>query len=313
MNNSTGGYQWIEVSILVCQELAEPVASAFSEIIPGGVAFERVLEPVFPEQLDLEVGPIRVLGYLPADETLEERKQQIKRAVYFLGRISSLPEPIFTKIEEQDWATAWQKQYRPIPLGPKLIVVPSWLDNPTPERTPIFMDPGMAFGSGTHPSTQLALLLLDKCLRESPSQEMIDIGCGSGILSIAAVKVGVTCVLGMDTDPAAVKIATSNAEKNQVGDQTIFVQGSVKELLQDHFPISRAPLVVANIIFPVLKQLLEEGLVKAITSGGNLVLSGVLEDQLPTLLELLRVFGIIVKDHQQQGEWIAIWGISRKA
>ena len=299
---------WIEVSLLVNQELVEAVASALSEIIPGGVVLERIIDGVFPHELDLEVGPVRVYGYLPVDNNLEERRDKVMRALFYLGRISPIPDPVFSTLKGKDWATAWQKHYRPIPLGPRLIVVPSWLENPAPERIPIFMDPGMAFGSGTHPSTQLALILLEKCLAENPSSEMIDIGCGSGILSIAAVKLGVFSVLGVDTDPDAVRIARTNAEINRVDDQTNFAQGSVPELLRNDFQLSQASLITVNIIVPILEKLFEEGLRETITPGGNIVFSGILEDQLASMLDLLTDQGIKLRNQCQQGEWIALWG-----
>ncbi len=299
---------WIEVSLKVNQELAESIANALSEIIPGGVVLERIVGGVFPHELDLEVGPVRVYGYLPVDNNLKERRDKVMKALFYLGRISPIPDPVFSPLETKDWATAWKKHYCPIPLGPRLIVVPSWLENPTPERIPIFMDPGVAFGSGTHPSTQLTLILLEECLAENPSTEMIDIGCGSGILSIAAVKLGVSSVLGVDTDPDAVRIARINAEINKVDDRTNFSQGSVIELLKNDYQLSQAPLVTVNIIVPILVMLFEEGLRETIAPGGNLILSGILEDQLASLLDLLTDQGIKLRNQCQQGEWIALWG-----
>ena len=250
---------------------------------------------------------MRVYGYLPVDKSLEERREKIRLAIQTLESFSSLLDLIFTPIQEQDWTTAWQKKYQPIPLGASLIVVPSWLKNPSPERIPVFIDPGMAFGSGTHPTTQLSLTLIEECLIELPSPQMIDVGCGSGILSIAAAKLGLSAVLGLDIDPAAIRISKENAEYNQVSTQTKFIKGSVKDFREKDIQPSQASLVVANIIAPVLGRLFEEGLEKIVTPGGNLILSGILENQSPGLLALFDEYGILLKEKRQRGEWISLW------
>lgn len=308
MNEDQTMKSWEEVSILVDQKLAEPVAGVLRGILPEGVVLESVFEETFPHELDLEGCPVRVYGYLPVDKSLEGRREEIRMAIQKLERFSSLPDLVFTPIQEQDWTTAWQKKYQPIPLGARLIVVPSWLKNPSPERIPVFIDPGMAFGSGTHPTTQLSLTLIEECLVELPSPQMIDVGCGSGILSIAAAKLGLSAVLGLDIDPAAIRISKENAEYNQVSTQIKFIKGSVKDLREKDIQPSQASLVVANIIAPVLGRLFEEGLEEIITPGGNLILSGILINQSPGLLALFDEYGIKLKEKRQRGEWISLWG-----
>jgi len=303
---------WVMISILVEQELAESVASALSGIVPGGLVLESNYGGVFPHELDIVKVPVRVYGYLPVDKKLENRRKDITKALSNLAVNFPLPDPIYSPLDEQDWATTWQIDYYPIPLGPRLIVVPSWLENPAPKRIPVYMDPGMAFGSGTHPTTQLSLILIEECLDENPTAEMIDIGCGSGILSIAGAKLGVSSVLGLDTDPDAIRVSLANAEKNQVGDKTSFTLGSVKELIRKEFQFSWAPLVVANIIAPVLARLFEDGLRDTVSPTGNLILSGVLLEQLPGILTLLDEHGFNLKTQRQQGEWVGLWGSREK-
>ena len=297
---------WEEFSILVDQELAEAVVGALSEIIPGGIVQERVFEGLFPEEINQELGPVRVFGYLPIDSQLDQRRERIKEAIYFLGKISSLPEPTFSQLKEQDWTTAWQERYRPIPLGTQLIIVPSWLENPDPDRIVISIDPAMAFGSGTHPTTQLSLILLEEILTKRPITEMIDIGCGTGILSIAAAKLGVDHVVGVDIDLDAVKISQANTQNNQVDDRTFFYQGSIGDILRGTIGISQAPLVVANIITPVLTSLFEDGLVDVLAPGGFLVLSGILEEQFADFVQVLKEYSLDIHSQRQQGEWIAL-------
>lgn len=297
---------WEEVSILVEHDLADQVADYLGELLPGGIVRERIFAPVFPEEVGRITGPVRVYGYLPMDDLVMERKKEI---VLKLSAISGSLEPSFSIIEEQNWATAWQKHYRPIQLGSSLVVVPSWLKNPSPDRKPIYIDPEMAFGSGTHPTTQLALTLLEKSIMETPVNRMIDVGCGSGILCIAAAKLGVQNILGVDIDPAAVRISKSNAIINQVEKNIDFVLGSVDDLVQDKTAINKAPLVVANIIAPILTQLFEDGLNKILLPEGSLVLSGILEEQLPDMLSTLDKHGILPQFQLKQDGWVAIIGI----
>jgi ribosomal protein L11 methyltransferase len=297
---------WEEVSILVDQEFAEAVAGALSGIIPGGIVQERIYGSIFPEELHQEVGPVKVYGYLPIDNQLDQRRERIKQALYYLGRISSIPEPSFSQIEEKDWTKAWQERYQPIPLGSKLIVVPSWLKNPNLDRIAISIDPTMAFGSGTHPSTQLSLILLEEVITRAPVAEMIDIGCGTGILSIAAAKLGVNHVIGVDIDPEAIMISLANARDNQVHEKTSFFQGSIDEIHQGSFGITRAPLVVANIIAPILTRLFENDLIELLVPGGSLVLSGILEEQLQDFICNLDKYPLEIQSQQKQGEWVAL-------
>jgi ribosomal protein L11 methyltransferase len=298
--------QWIEISLEVDQELAEAVASALGEILPGGVVLERASLDVFPDQLNQLVGPVRVFGYLPVDGLLEERKNQINRALYFLGRISPLPAANYRPIQNKDWTEAWKVHYQPIPLGSELIIVPSWLKNPDPDRQAVLMDPGMAFGSGTHPSTQLCLILIEEYLDENRVRHMLDLGTGSGILAIAAVKLGVPFVLGVDIDQKAVEIAKKNSDLNQTSARTRFSVGSVQSFLAGEIQPEKAELVAANMIAPYLEKLVSEGLVELVISGGSLVLSGILESQVSPLMHQLLDYELKIEVRRQLGEWVAL-------
>jgi ribosomal protein L11 methyltransferase len=185
--------------------------------------------------------------------------------------------------------------------------VPSWIKNPQPERLEIKIDPGMAFGSGTHATTQLCLILLERYLAENPSYRMIDIGCGSGILAIAGIKLGAGYVLGVDNDPDTIRVAADNALINHSGDSIDFRFGSLAEIRQGQFEINKAHLVAANIIAPIIIELLEEGLDEIVLPGGSLLLSGILVEQLPEILDLLVDKGMVVREKLQRGEWVAIW------
>ena len=297
---------WIEVSLVVEGEVAESVADFLVDHLPDGVVLEAV--PAEDAREREVVGPVRVFGYLPVDQDLAEKKDKIRRGLYFLSRIRPLPEPAFRPLQEADWSTTWKKGYRPLPLGKQLMVVPSWLDNPDPERRPIYIDPGMAFGSGTHPSTQLCYRVMEELVAKDVPEAMIDVGCGSGILSIGAVRLGVNHVLGVDVDETAVQVARANLEANQVVDKVEIESGSVPEVLQGEFSLRSAPLVTANLIAPLLRKLFHQGMAETVAAGGHLILSGLLEEQEEEIVSLLEVHGLRLICRVQQGEWVALLG-----
>lgn len=305
MNEIKQDQQWMEFSIEVDQDMADLVGNALIGILPGGLVSERVFEEVFPHELDQVSGPIRIFGFYPEEEDLLYR-ERILGALNGLTAKADLPDLVFSSLENKNWAAAWQERYQPIPVGDRLIVVPSWLENPIPERIPIYIDPGMAFGSGTHETTRLSLALLEMSLTDKSHTELIDVGCGSGILSIAAAKLGVKRILGVDTDAEAIRVSRENAKKNNVNKTSNFHQGSVQEILSEKFSLPRASLVIANIIAPILEELFEEGLGEIVTSEGQLVLSGILEKQLPAILNCLEQSGFMFRKTLRQGEWAAV-------
>jgi len=299
---------WVEVSLQVEGELAEPVADLLADRVPGGVVMEEINSGT--EEGD-GLTLIRVYGYLPVDERLRERKADIERALWHLSQIEPLPRPSFQPLEMKDWRTAWQKNYQPISLGERLIVVPSWMASPDEEREAIFISPGMAFGSGTHPSTQLALAMIDEVLMEEDAapEMMIDIGCGSGILSIAAVKLGMPAVWALDYDPQAVTVAEKNVLENGVQGQVKVRKGSVADITEGSLGIQKAPLVCANIIVPVLKTLFLEGLADLVQPQGTLILSGILDDQAREMVHLMDEHGFRHITRLQHKDWIALRGM----
>lgn len=298
---------WFEVSLTVNGELAEAVAEVLRRFIPSGVAIESTAIYSDPEDEGYPIGPLRVCGYLPVDDQLEETRHKIEEALWYLGRISSLPDPQFRTVQEQDWAEAWKQHYHPIPIGQRLIIVPAWLESPDPVRIPIRMDPGMAFGTGTHPTTQLCLEIAETVLEEDSRRgATIDIGCGSGILSVAALKLGSVRALGVDIDPRAVEVSLENAVLNGVADLYSTGTGSVVEVLRGDFSLQQAPLVFANILAPVIFRLFEDGLAELVSDGGHLILSGILAEQEAGVLTAAQAHWMSLVTRQQINDWVAL-------
>ena len=306
---------WLEISLIVDGELAEAVAEVLARYIPDGVVIESTAVTAGPEDEGGQaVGPLRVCGYLLMDERLEETRQRILEGLWYLSRIADgraapLPEPEFKPIQEVNWMEAWKQHYHPIPVGQGLIIVPAWLETPPGGRLPIRIDPGMAFGTGTHPTTQLCLALLEtfvKTVQPAAGWEVIDVGCGSGILAVAALKLGARQALGVDIDPEAVQASRQNAEGNAVMEGLELGVGSVAELRAGQFGLRRAGLVFANILAPVLVRLLDQGLGELVTPGGWLVLSGILAEQSPEVEAALQKHGLHLVERLQSGDWVAL-------
>jgi ribosomal protein L11 methyltransferase len=311
---------WLEVSLTVDGELAEAVADVLARFAPSGVTTEQGVGFMHAEDEGTPAGPILVRAYLPVDGRLEETRQKLEESLYYLGMIKPLPTPTFTPIADQNWMEAWKANYRPIPIGKKLIIVPAWLESPDEMRVPIKIDPGMAFGTGTHPTTQLCLEFIEEVVDRGPwtvngkpssivsrPSSVIDIGCGSGILSIAAIKLGADFALGVDIDEAAVKASRENARANGVPDDKFALGvGSVAEVLDGKFALQNAPLVLTNILAPVLVRLFDGGMAHLVAPGGSLILSGILEEQAESVIASARENGLHLGSKKQMGDWVAL-------
>ena len=297
---------WLEVSMTVDGELAESVADVFARFAPNGVMTEQGVKYNDAEDAGTPTGPITVRAYLEVNDQLEETRQKLEESLFYLGMIRPLPAPTYKQIADQNWMEAWKQYYKPILIGQRLLILPAWMESPNPERIAIKIDPGMAFGTGTHPTTQLCLELMEKVFVERQMSNVIDVGCGSGILSIATLKLGATKVLGVDIDEESVKNSRENADTNGVGDELILGVGSVNEILAAKFVFKQAPLVVANILAPVIIRLFDAGLADLIEEHGAIVLSGILFEQEQSVIEAGQAKSLKMNERRQIGDWVAL-------
>jgi len=314
---------WLEVSLTVNGELAEAVADVLARFAFSGVMMEQGVKYTDDEDAGTPTGPITVRAYLEVDDQLEATRQKLEESLYYLGRIQPLPAASYKEIADQNWMEAWKQHYKPILIGKRLVILPAWIDSPAPDRIAIKIDPGMAFGTGTHPTTQLCLELMEQAIIElrksrvgnnmTPENlrisnnefRMIDVGCGSGILSIAAIKLGADSALGVDIDSGSIDNARGNAHTNSLGDELILGVGSVPEILNGKFAIRSASLVVANILAPVIIRLFDAGLAELIESGGMILLSGILQEQAQSVIEAAQAQGLRMNERTQMGDWVA--------
>jgi ribosomal protein L11 methyltransferase len=313
---------WLEVALIVDGEIAEAVAEVLARFIPDGIVIESTQILSDPYDEGRPVGPLRVYGYLPVvesakDPMIEETRRCLEESFWYLGRIRPVPAPLFKIVQQSDWAETWKQHYHPIPIGQRLMVIPSWLNIPLQGRVALRIDPGMAFGTGTHPTTRLCLEIIESLLdqvKQPVDLTAIDVGCGSGILAIAALKLGLSHALGVDKDPEAIPIARKNAADNGVAPRLELGIGSVVEIRRGTFGLRRAPLVLVNILAPIIIQLLDDGLTDLLEPGGRLVLSGILENQLSgddnlnpiAVLPALERHSLVVQERRQVDDWVAL-------
>lgn len=292
---------WLEVSLTVSGELAEAVADVLGRFAPNGVMTEQAVEFLNDEDEGTPTGDITVKAYLAMDEHLEETRRKLEESLYYLGLIQPLPEPAYNFIGDQNWMEAWKLRYQPIPIGKRLMILPAWMDLSDQTRIGIKIDPGMAFGTGAHPSTQMCLDLLETVFDMKPATpSVIDVGCGSGILSVAALKLGAKFALGVDIDQAAITNSRENSENNGVDSEAFQLGvGSVEDVRAGKFSISSAPLVLANILAPILMRLFEAGMAELVEPGGFIILAGILEHQADDVIASAQAHGLRLADRRQ--------------
>lgn len=296
--------RWLEISVSTSAEAAEAIAEVLARFVINGVVVEQGVVYHNAEDQGTPAGEVRVYGYISAQSRLEEKRRQIEEALWHLGQIQPIPAPSFRTLPDEDWMSVWKKNYHPIPVGRRLMVLPAWIEQEDPQRIAVRIDPSMAFGTGAHPSTQLCMQLAEQYVR--PGEAVIDVGCGSGILSIAALKLGASQALAVDIDEESVRATLENAGRNGVAERVESAVGSFAEIRAGAFSLHRAPLVLANILMAVILSLLEEGLSELVQPGGVLVLSGILEEQTARILSAAGKHGLALREKLNDGDWVAL-------
>ncbi|MBM4422553.1 MAG: 50S ribosomal protein L11 methyltransferase [Chloroflexi bacterium] len=326
---------WLEISLTLDGELAEAVADVLAKHAHQGVSIESTAIEVNPDDEGRPIGPLRVRAYVPADDAaaLEAARAKIEHDLFYLGMIQPIPPPTYTRVADANWAELWKANYKPIRIGERLTILPAWLATQPPNAIELLMDPGMAFGTGAHPTTQLCLALLETYVQ--PGQTVFDLGCGSGILSVAAIKLGAASALAVDIDPEADRATRENAALNGVSDRIEFRLGSLETALNSKLQISNSksqisnpqtqtptqtshpdhqlpitnhqfPLVVANILARVIIKLLGEGLARALAPDGVLILSGILAEQKAEVIAAIHSAGLSVVEQREDRGWVAL-------
>jgi len=311
---------WIEISVRADGEAAEAVSELFNRLNgrpdgQGGAVTEvSGFDPIGDDHHPF----VTVKTYLPADEPdTAERQRQIEEGLWFLGRIHPLSEPQVRRLAEEDWANAWKDSYHPLHIGERFWVIPAWLvsdalDVPVTFEAPgtlkIILDPGMAFGTGLHPSTQLCLAAMEDVVQ--PGMRVLDAGCGSGILSIAAARLGASAVDAFDIDPIAVRATQENASLNDLAVAVHAVlsagpsEGSLWQAAGGLRPMW--DVILVNILPHIIIGLLEAGLHSYLAPGGRMILAGIIEAREPEVRAALAERGLMIERRSVEGDWVVI-------
>ena len=294
---------WLEVGVVCDGEAAEAVAEVLRPLAYNdGVVLEQRGDENAAEADALEP-EVTVKIYVPGEQDSASLRRRIQEILYYLGRLYPIPEPTFRKLEDKDWAEAWKAHYRPFRVGQRLWIRPSWMTLEEPraaEQVVLTLDPGMAFGTGLHPTTQMCLRALEELVEAGSS--VLDVGAGSGILSIAAAKLGAAEVLAVDTDELAVVAAATNVAENGVTGSVAVRGGSLAAV-----PRRDWDLVVVNILATVIIAMLgEDDLLDYVAGEGRLLLSGIIEEQLPALQSALADAGGAIVEQWAVRDWVTV-------
>ncbi|MGD9144096.1 MAG: 50S ribosomal protein L11 methyltransferase [Anaerolineae bacterium] len=310
------GVDWLEISVTTDTEAAEAIVELFNRYGQGQAVVET---PVDCFEYELTTAPqpstIIVKTYLPGDGSACDAQRRLEEGLWHLGRIYPIPDPEIRTLVEKDWAEAWKQQYHLQRIGQRTVIVPAWEDYALePGEIAIRLEPGMAFGTGLHPTTRLCLRALEDYV--VAGSDVLDVGTGSGVLSIAAAKLGAHRVLALDADGSAVTAARENVAMNGVEEQVVvrhgtlpggspvphhFVADGTLELLESgHFD-----LILINILAPVILSL-APSLAERLAPTGRVVLAGLIESQEVEVREALRNQGLEIVERTQEKDWVAL-------
>jgi ribosomal protein L11 methyltransferase len=273
------------------------VSELFNRYSRGGAVIEHRLADGLGAHDDVD--EMRVKAYIPAEDG--RLKRHIEEALWHLGQLYPIPDPEFAVLGEADWAEAWKAHYCVAHVGQRTAIVPAWQEyDPAPGEITIVLDPGMAFGTGTHPTTRLCLAALEGL--PVAGMRVLDLGTGSGILAIAAAKQGAASVRAVDVDRIAVTSARENVAANGVDEIVRVEAGSLAEAGGTY------DLVLVNILYKVIVDLLQQGLAEALRPEGIVVASGIIDDQEADTVAAFERHGIEVTERRGERDWVALIG-----
>ncbi|MCT4621191.1 MAG: 50S ribosomal protein L11 methyltransferase [Marinisporobacter sp.] len=306
--------KWIEVKIKTTTEALEAVANILYDVGVGGVAIEDPNDPIFQQKetgdwdymdesvLESDFEGAIVKGYLPESEDLLDKIELIKQSVEKIPQYNldkGLGEVTTSEVYEEDWANAWKKYYKPKKIGDQVVIKPSWEEyTPSPDDIVVELDPGMAFGTGTHETTMMCIQNLEKYVKNTST--VFDIGCGSGILSIVAAKLGAKEVIGVDLDEVAVKASKQNVLDNGVDGTVTIKHGNLMDVIN-----GQCDIVVANIIADVIIYL-SDFIKDFMKENSVFIASGIILEKVDEVVHALEKNEMEIVEVRRQGEWAAI-------
>lgn len=303
--------KWAEISIQTSHEATEAVAEIFHELGASGVLIEdpELVNTYIhsgawdytdiPIAQDTEI--VTVKAWLPTDEELPNKLEQLRLHIdemsQYLDKGSGLIN--CSEIQDEDWANNWKQYFHPERIGERIVVKPSWEEyTPLDNDIVIELDPGMAFGTGTHATTSMCIQLLEEYIK--PDTKVFDVGTGSGILAVAAAKLGAKNIQAADYDNVAVNVARENIEKNHEEDNIEIFQSDLLKNMQ-----GKADFIIANIIADIIIRMFDD-VDKYLNEKGAILTSGIIADRISDVVKVAEEKGFDVEKMNEKGGWAAI-------
>jgi len=294
--------KWLELSVRTPPEFVEPLSQIFYRYGHGGVAVEQEggFNPDEGEEPSGDEWAV-VTTYLPVNESLDERRSRIDVGVRLVAHVSDISPLQERVVEEEEWQNSWKEHFHVLRISHRITICPTWREHtPRDGEHVIKLDPGMAFGTGHHPTTRMCLEQLDELVK--PGIDVLDVGCGSGVLSIAAARLGVRHVFGLEIDSVAVSVAKQNVRDNGVEHTVRVVQGTLPhpDVKQSAYDIA-----VANISAKVVSEI-GHYLVSSVHDGGKVIASGILLENKDGVIQALAEAGADLEQTLADGDWVTL-------
>lgn len=306
--------KWVEVQIKTTTEAEELVTNIMYDLGVTGLAIEdpndilafqqseEDWDFIDPELVKQDYEGVIIKAYFPEDDNLNKKIELVRENIEVIPqneRGKKLGEVTVTEVYEEDWAEAWKKYYKPVRIGERIVIKPTWEEYEKNEDELIIeLDPGMAFGTGTHETTMMCIEALESYVKDG--HKLFDIGCGSGILSIVAAKLGAEKVIGVDIDSTCVKVSQENIRMNEVEDLIEIRQGNLLDVVHE-----KAHIIVANIIAEVIIEMTDY-VPDYLYDGGIFIASGIILEKVDRVKEKLEDKGFKILEIKYLGQWALI-------
>lgn len=320
---------WTEITIHTTEEAVEMITNFLHESGAGGVTIDEYVDNNKPRDTslgqwfeippnDIPEGEARISGYFPEGTDIEDVIRVVKDRITELKDYNiDVGEATITSkpVNEDDWANNWKQYFKPIRVSERLTIKPTWEEySPeSPQEKIIELDPGMAFGTGTHPTTSLCLRTLESVIQEG--DEVIDVGTGSGILAIGACRLGAARVLALDLDPVAVSSATENVRLNHLEESITVVESDLLSVLKGEGTANKlgvdlpVRVVVANILAEII-LMFPQDVYQALQPGGYYIASGIYKNKVQDVEDGLKAVGFEIVEINRDEDWVAF--VARK-